>query len=566
LDGAFISSLAADRIVLPDVDRAKIEEMKTRDEKYVGGFVKHPLAGLHDWVVSFDATSLYPSIMMGWNISPETKLTVIPQIFVKDMMKALAGTGGRNEPCIFFGENTTCGEVADYIKENNYCMAANGAVYRQDKQGIVPKFVEEWFNKRKAYKKKMLAAQAHGDKDGADKYHALQLNYKILINSVYGYLGTAHSRFFDWDNAVAVTMSGRYITMTTGASIEHHFKSGAWQNSKFGKKVGATEGTEGTVIYADTDSVYLDFGKILKTFGVNYEDTDPEIVKNYIIFDDKKTNDEMGLHIDMSDEEIAKYADMEESADSLQNHAAMIINDAMKRLTLNHFNCNKNKIFFKREAVAQRGIFLERKRYVLWALNNEGVELPLKKRLKVTGIDIVRSNVPKFVRENLKKVVSDILTILDEKHTVDQIRAMHSVFFDAAPDEIAFTKTANNVTKYRKRREELGKFKSTPQQVRGAILYNELLDSNPKLKRVYDKIYDGDKMSYVYSIKSPMWDSDVFAFKDKWIKDGGYEQIIDRRRQFDVAMLNPVRRFFDLLHWNLPDFENCDMTDMFEWE
>jgi DNA polymerase elongation subunit (family B) len=246
LDGAFISSLSSERIVLPDVIRPDDDlSMSTDDDnddeedsQYVGGYVKTPIAGMHDWVLSFDATSLYPSIMMGWNISPETKIGVIPQEYVKNIMLVMINHK-RSDPeqeVRVFGETVTTKELVEFIKENNYAMACNGVLYRQDIRGIFPKFIEEWFNKRKEYKKKMLAADAQGNLEDKEKYHNLQLNYKILINSVYGYLGTKFSRFFDEDSAVAVTMTGRYITMTTGASIETHFNSKNWtKNEKYSK-------------------------------------------------------------------------------------------------------------------------------------------------------------------------------------------------------------------------------------------------------------------------------------------------------------------------------------------
>jgi hypothetical protein len=321
----------------------------------------------------------------------------------------------------------------------------------------------------------------------------------------------------------------------------------------------------GTVIYADTDSVYIDFGKIFDTIGFDYKNRSPDTVKNYIIYNEEKSNEDMGIHEDMSDEEIRHFSNIEEESDSLQNYVSNLINKSMVDLTTKYLNCNKNMIFFKREAVAQVGMFIERKRYVLWVLNNEGVEVKEKKRLKVTGIDIVRSNVPVFVREALKEVVRDVLVKQDERYTIEQIREIHEKFFDASPEEIAFKKTANNITKFDNRRKALGDFKSTPQQVRGSILYNDLIKSDPSLMRLYDLIYDGDKMCYVYSVPSPMWNHDVFAFKDHWVKDKDFEQIIDRRRQFDVAMLNPMRKFFDLLHWSMPDFENADISVFFDW-
>jgi len=587
LDGAFLSKLAEEKVVLPDVNRATIEKMKLNPEKYIGGYVKQPIAGLHKWVLSFDATSLYPSIMMGWNISPETKIGVLSQDDVKPLMKMIAGHEAEDKETRLLNQPIMRSELAAVMKEKKWCLAANGAIYRNDVRGIIARFVKEWFDKRKAAKKKMLAAEKNRNKEQAEYWHAIQLNFKILINSVYGYLGTPYSRFFDWDNAVAVTMSARYVTMTTESSIKGYFNSPRWlANKKYKPQKVAEDG----IIYADTDSVYVDFGKIFDSMGYDAESKPQEAVKNFIIYNTEKTNDEFTEDIKHSiikkdndtskqlvkfiaennAEEIEKIVQseresIEEKSDSLQNFVGSIINKAMKSLTMGHFNCQENLIYFKREAVATRAIFLERKKYVMWVLNSEGVELPEKKRLKVTGFDIVRSSTPSFVRNGLKQIVKDILVKLDEKFTIEEIRKVHADFMTADPTVIAFPRAANNVTKYREKMIEDGKFKSTPIQVRAAIIYNQLLSENPDLIQLYDKIYDGDKMMFVYAKPNHHWRHDVFGWKDKWIKDRGFEESIDRKRQFEVSVQTPLNRFFELLGWHMPDFECHDMTSLFVW-
>lgn len=329
LDGAFISELAKEGIVLPDVNR------ELKDVKYPGGYVKDPLRGMHDWIISFDATSLYPSIMMNWNISPETKVGVINDIYLKQIhkglmtnlkyikndpkekatlddsnydksirflvdkkelgdaftcgvndvielireksmkdinewggvhgllnekivqqiQKGLVGKPYKDKEIIYDGEQTTISEMIDYIKENDYCLACNGVIYRQDFQGVIPRFVENWFNQRKNYKKKMLEAKDMVSKAKTKKekeewkgkaqlYDLLQLNFKILINSVYGYLGTVYSRLYDFDNCVAVCINGQNITKTTAKTLDNFFEK------KFNIK--------DVVIYGDTDSCSSD--------------------------------------------------------------------------------------------------------------------------------------------------------------------------------------------------------------------------------------------------------------------------------------------------------------------
>jgi DNA polymerase elongation subunit (family B) len=563
LDGAFLSKLAMEKVVLPDVNRKLIEEMKIKNEKYIGGYVKQPEAALHEWTESFDATSLYPSIMMGWNISPETKICVVDKKFVKPIAKCLAGAADNTEELFIMKQRMTISELAGLIKEKNWCMAANGAIYKTDVQGVIGRFVKEWFNMRKAYKKKMLKAKDDHDEVMASEYDGLQHNYKILINSVYGYLGTPHSRLFDWDNAIAVTMTGRAITTTCISAIDGYFSSDAWvNNTKFrNEEKQSNTPIDNTIIYGDTDSLYISFGRILKSYGFNYETMDPEVVKNYLIFGVQKNNAD--FYDKLSKEEREK---LEDSADSIQNFVANIINNSMKSLTLRHFNCPENLIYFKREAVASRAVFLEaKKHYVMWVLNTEGVELEEKKRLKVVGIDIVRSSTPPLVRKELKEVIKNILVKLDRDHTVGELSKMYDKFLAAKPEEIAFPSSVRDIKKYVQKLKEDGKFKSTPMHVRAAILYNQMLEENPTLKRKYDLIHNGEKMKYVYTKTSDKWKHDIFGFKDAWVKELGVEDNINRREQFHRAAISPVEDFFNILGWSLPDLDCHDMKGIFNW-
>jgi DNA polymerase elongation subunit (family B) len=276
LDGAFISKLIENQIVLPDVNRKLIEDMKRLKEsaesgeasdddlnkinngKYVGGFVADPEKGSHEWIESFDATSLYPSIMMGWNISPETKLGTITDLVgveqVYDYISGITTAESRIIPITIGSKNstTTVRKIGELIKKNNYCLAANGTFYRQDIVGVLPKFVDEWFQKRNHYKKLMIECKKKGDDENAKYYGLLEKNYKILINSVYGYLGTRYSRFYDVDNARAVTLTGQGGLKRTMSRLNKFFQE-EWKNSEIGKSFNA-ENFNDFVIYGDTDS------------------------------------------------------------------------------------------------------------------------------------------------------------------------------------------------------------------------------------------------------------------------------------------------------------------------
>jgi len=248
LDGAFISRLMLDKIILPDADPSE-------EAEYDGAFVKDPRVGIWDWVISYDATSLYPSIMMQHNISPETKVYKCNRRATKIVNSILCGeeveTWEKNIEAT--NDGMTVEDLVSEIKERNLSIASNGAVYRHDTPGIISKFVKEWFDKRQYHKKLQFKCHDEGDKDGERLNKMLQQNYKILINSVYGYVGTIYSRFYDKDNALAVTSTGQEVIKAAMDSVDTFFRE-KWEETSVGKKIGAKPVPQ-TVVYGDTDSV-----------------------------------------------------------------------------------------------------------------------------------------------------------------------------------------------------------------------------------------------------------------------------------------------------------------------
>jgi len=529
LDGAFLSKLAEENIVLPDVNRDLVKE------GFPGGFVKDPINGLHEWTVSFDATSLYPSIMIGWNISPETKIGKMASSIVPDVRKIIGGKEIDDYNIMFGGIEMGINELATIIKTNNFCVAGNGSVYKQDKMGIVPRFVNEWFLTRNEYKRKMLEAQAAGNKDDEVIYNNLQANYKILINSVYGYLSTPFSRFYDIDNAMAVTLSGQSITKTVNDTVNGYFAE-KFETSPLGEKYNA-KNVENVCIYADTDSLYIDIGKILEAMSTpNRETTDPE---------------KMLPIIDTINKEILPFI-------------GSIINKSMCILNEKKYNCKKNLIQFKVEKISRRSIFVEKKRYVMWVVY-DGESKMLIDKIKAVGLELVRSSTPPISKKYMKEYIFELLKKMDREQFVNRIKEVHKKFMEADVTEIACPCTANNMQKYLERFVELGKFKQTPIHIRGSIIYNDVLDENPNLQLAYDRIYEGDKIKVIYMKKGKDWQANTISFKDKWIKDLNIDEYVDREQQFEKAFLKPLERFFVLLNWEKPSLNLSEIENYFKW-
>jgi DNA polymerase elongation subunit (family B) len=615
LDGAFISELSKDRIILPDVDRDIV------GSSYPGGFVKEPDIGYHKWILSFDATSLYPSIMMNWNISPETKYGVLNKNFIHNVVLGL-GNNAYEEGLLFTFQgkmkNKTTQEVISYIiqkelkdvnkedggihglfnseivaeitkaltdksynnletylnddltdvegvvkliREKKLCISGNGVLYTQDKVGIIPKFVKVWFDRRKEYKKKMIDADKKGDKEKKKYYDLLQLNYKILINSVYGYLGTTYSRFYDFDNAVSVTINGQNIIQKASHSIEHFFEND-WDKHYIGSKLKA-KNFKGVVTYNDTDSVYLNCGKILDNVGINIYKYSTEQIKNFIIFGKPFNNTDVYDEVTEKGKKILKlkdqYKNLEESAHSIQNVIQKIITESMITLTTKEYSCIDNKIFFKREAVAAAAGFIAPKMYVAWVLNNEGVEC---NKMKATGVEIVRSSTPLFIQDILEDIVFGMLKENDKEKTDQKVREVYKKFINSPVEVIAFPRGVHNLDDY----EEGGEKEETANRiihVRASLLYNKLISANDVLKNKYELIKNDSKLKFIYMKQCASFPYNVLAFVNKWPTELGLDNNVDKDFQFEKTFLKPVTKFYKLFGWKVPSYNNEDASDLF---
>jgi DNA polymerase elongation subunit (family B) len=529
LDGAFLSKLAEENIVLPDVNR------DLEATKFPGGYVKDPIKGLHEWTVSFDATSLYPSIMIGWNISPETKVGKVESSVVSDLRKLIGGKEIEDYETTFTGVSVSMKELSQMIIGSNFCLAGNGAVYKQDKVGIVPRFVDEWFKKRKEYKKKMLEAEKNGDKDAQVLYDSLQLNYKILINSVYGYLSTPYSRFYDLDNAMAVTLTGQSITKTVNDTVNGYFEQ-KFADSELAKKYNA-QNIKDVSIYCDTDSIYIDIGKIVNSLNLKNKDS---IIP-----------EEMQPVIDTINKEIVPFI-------------SAVINKSMVILTEKKYNCKKNLISFKVEKVARRSIFLEKKKYIMWVVYDGEANVAVDK-VKATGIELVRSSTPPLAKKYMKEYLFELLKYVDRDKFVERIKQVREKFMTASIIDISFPSTANNLNKYYEKFLADGRFKQTPIHIRGSIIYNDYLDDNPELKLTYDSIYEGDKVKLVHMKKGQKWQSDILTYKESWVSKFEIDDYVDREKQFEKAFLTPLEKFFDLLEWEKPSLNHSNIEGYFTW-
>jgi len=484
--------LCKKKIVIPP------KKQRKKVEKYEGAYVKEPQIGIHKWVMSFDLNSLYPHLIMQYNISPETLIPSKEKSSGDMVNKILDGK----------------------VKNNTeYCMAPNGAFFRKDKRGFLPELMETIYNDRVKYKKLLLEAEQEYEntKDKSllkviSRYNNIQMAKKISLNSAYGAIGNHWFRYFDLRNAEAITTSGQLAIRWIERDLNIYLN-----------KILETD-KEDYVIASDTDSVYLTFDKLVsKVFGES-----PEIIK-VVKFLDKVATDKLEPFIDKSYQALAKLV-----------------------------KAYDQKMIMGREVIADKGIWTAKKRYILNVYDNEGVRYK-KPKLKIMGIEAVKSSTPAPCRDKLKEALKIIMNG-DEKTLNTFIREFREEFMTLPPEEIAYPRSVNGVEKYTDNAQntyniesgetiQYGFFKSrAPIHVKGAILYNHLVDKN-KLSNKYPYILEGEKISWLYLKEPNAYQSSAFSFITKMPKELDLHKFIDYNLQYEKSFIEPLKFITDKIKW-----------------
>ena len=464
-------------IVVPPKKGAK------KDEKYAGAYVKEPIPGKYDWVVSFDLNSLYPHLIMQYNISPET---------LWETRHASASVER------ILNEEITI--------EDDVCVCANGAQYRKDIQGFLPEMMDKIYKERTIYKKKMLAAKQAYEKTPTDKlqrdiskFNNIQMARKIQLNSAYGAIGNQYFRYYNLANAEAITLSGQ-------VSIR-------WIEGRMNKYLNKILKTEDVdyVIASDTDSIYLNLGPLVQSVYKGREKDDKVIVS----FLDK-----------VCDVEFEKY-----------------ISDSYQALA-NYVNAYDQKMFMKRETIANKGIWTAKKRYILNAWDIEGVRFDQPK-LKVMGIEAVKSSTPGACREKIKECLTVIMN--EGEEAAQEFIANFKDHFNELPvEDISFPRGCNGINKWANPSSIYSK--GTPIHVRGALLYNHYNKKN-NLMHKYPLIQDGEKIKFVY-LKTPnKFGENVVSFISTFPKEFGLDKQVDYELQFEKSFLDPIKVILDTIGW-----------------
>ena len=464
----------------------------TKSSKIKGGYVKEPVPGMYNWVCSFDLDSLYPHLIMQYNISPDTFVGHVGKsVTVDSILK-----GQLHEQ-----------NLKESLDSSNCCITGSGYMFSKKKKGFLSELMETMYEDRVKYKNMMKDASKKYKETGEEKhrldisrYHNMQMAKKIQLNSAYGALANEWFRWFNNTYAESITLSGQL-------SIR-------WIEKKLNEYINKVLGTkdEDFIVASDTDSVYVVFDKLVK---FSYGDVSQVPKEKVVRFLDKVCDQKIKPFIEKSYQELAEYT-----------------------------RAYAQKMNMKRECIADKGIWTAKKRYILnmYVNENEVYETP---KLKMMGIEAIKSSTPTVCRDYIKDTLNLIMAT-DENTVINYIAKLRKDFAENSFEDIAFPRSVNNVKKYHD--SSVVYKKGTPIAVRGALLFNKLVKDSG-LEKVYQPIGDADKIKFCY-LKTPNPVKDNVISCSAGLPDGlELEKYIDYKMQFEKGYLAPVKAILNAVGW-----------------
>jgi len=478
-DSIIYDALTQENIIIPP------KTDSTKDQQYAGAYVKEPKPGIYDWVVNFDLNSLYPHLIMQYNISPETLLD--------DRVSGI-------------NVDKLLNREIDTSTLEGVTICPNGTLFTTEKQGFLPKLMEKIYTERTIYKKKMLKAKQEYEntkdpqliKDIA-KFNNIQMARKIQLNSAYGAIGNEYFRYFRLENAEAITLSGQLSIRWIENKMNEYLR-----------KILKTEDKD-YVIAVDTDSIYLDLGDLVKSVFKGGTPSDEKVVN----FLDKICKVELETYIESCYKELAEYV-----------------------------NAYQQKMVMKRENIANRGIWTAKKRYILNVWDSEGVRYK-EPKMKIMGLETQRSSTPAYFKDKLLKAYK----IMIEGNNDDMIDYISQIKSDTKKQsylDIAFPRGCNNLDTYRSFSEIYKK--GTPIAVRGSLLYNHYLKQH-RITNKFPLIQEGEKIKFIYLKTPNPIGENIISFFNTIPKEFGLDRYIDYTKQFEKSFLEPLKNVLDCIGW-----------------
>ena len=461
-------------------------EEHSKETKYEGAYVKEPTVGQHKWVVSFDINSLYPHIIIQYNISPEKII-------------------GESSHGINVNKMIDMKVPLNFLKTEGACVTPNGAKFKNDNQGFLPEMMEQMYNERVIYKKRMLKAKAQYERTKEPQLvkeiarcHNIQWARKIALNSAYGAVGNQYFRYYDVRQASGITTAGQFIIRFIEKKVNEYLNG-----------ILQTKGLVDYIVASDTDSIYVTLDKLVE--------------KTCEGKDDQQIADFLGK---VCDNKIEPY--IAKCFDELANYT----------------NAFKNCMVMKREVIANKGIWVAKKRYMLNVLDEEGVRLS-EPKLKLMGIEAVKSSTPQVCRGKIKEAIKIIMG-KSETDLHKFIADFKKEFNELPPEAIAFPRSCNNLRKYMSSSNIF--IKGTPIHVKGALIYNHQIKQF-NLKNKYPFIQEGDKIKFLKLKEANPFKFDVISYISTLPTEFKLKQYVDYETQFEKTFLDPMRFILNTIGW-----------------
>lgn len=478
------------------------------DGKIPGGYVAKPKLGFSENVVSFDANSLYPSVMISLNLSPETKLGRVEKI--GDDYKIYHVSGRTYD--------LTAPAFNQYLREEKVSVTKAKFLFTQKKMGIMPEFLDFLYAKRKEMKGKMQKLKRSLDeskmskeeiaslKTNIKKFDTYQNAYKITLNSTYGYCANKYAPLGDDDIGSSVTLTGQAVIKKSNDLFEQ-FITQFYPNLK--------DKCQNALIYNDTDSIYLSL-KLFDDVGINLK-KDGKISSEFFELCDKFEN---------------------------------FLNAGMNAWSKKELLSQDSRFVFKRESICDNVVFVSGKNYVLHILDDEGIPVD---KYKYKGVSVVKTTMPKVLKPYVKKIIETMVMSKSMAETNKAFNDAYEIFKGLDVNSIYQNSTMSDYDKHKPRMKGFiipKGLPTIPNHVKAAHFHDTMLEEL-NITTKYEGFKSGDKVKKVY-IKTPnRYGVDVIGFKSKFPKEFGEVFEIDYEKMFNKLLYNSIKVFYNSVNWRL---------------
>lgn len=495
----------------------------TNDQQNAGAYVGEPRQGFQEHIVSFDANSLYPNVMISLNLSPETKIGTILEKNDKEVV--IKHVNGQTF-------NLSHKNFVEFVKKEEIAISKAKVLFTQKEKGIIPLTVDHYYKKRVEIKRKLnsLKRKIIGlEKDSSeylklkheiDNLNITQHTIKILINTIYGYFGNKHSPLGDDELAESITLTGQAVIKESNRLLEAYIKEKAKLTDK-----DILEDTP--IIYNDTDSSYISIKHLAQKTNLQMFNKNGKITPEY-------------------------YKQVQDIEDYLNKNIV-----TWGQQALGSKDC---RFVFKREVIADTGLFLQKKRYVLHVLDEEGIPCD---KFKYTGVEVVRTTMPAPIKPYVKKIIETMLLTRDLSETNKIFNETYEIFKNLSIEDVAFVMGIKGYEKYSAQCDGFKTAKHMPIHVKAAYFYNILLDRFSTGKK-YEKISSGDKVRFFYTRQPNKFGIPVLGYKYNYPKEFAKCIEVDHELMFEKIIFSVIERFYEAVRWKLQTPGSQVQTDLFE--